>query len=214
VHQLNLLRQLYSEIGESIGRFQQLSGISCLFGCGDCCTRFEPYISILEGLLIAESLRQDQARCYAFYHFPRSKSDLLCPFYDPYTPLHCSIHPIRPLICRLFAFSARRAASAIEYLPCQLIARHMSARVAAAQLFVRQGVSLPVYADIHPRLRAIDFLLATDLHPLTDSVELALRHWDEMEHGQYPQVDSRDDRFAIPFSCIVRKHLTYANKSQ
>lgn len=207
MRQLILLRQFYSELEIQIDHFQELSGISCLFGCGDCCTHFEPYISLLEAVPIADYLQRNYARWRDFHYFPRTKTDLLCPFYDAYTPLHCSIHTIRPLICRLFAFSARRVRGVAEYAPCRLIERHLPTRVALAGRLLAEGLPLPIYSDVHPRMRSIDFALATDLHPLTDSVELALRHWQEIGNGQpLPLPDSRH-ALALPFSTMVRDHI-------
>lgn len=179
------LQDLYAEIDAPINAFQEKTRLACMFGCGECCTHFEPYISVLEGLLVAEYLQKSPARLASFYEVPRCKTQLLCPFYDPYSPRHCSIHHIRPLICRLFAFSATQHGMACEYTPCRIIEHHFPSQVALGKRLVPHELQIPVYHKIYQRLCGIDKRLACDLHPLTDSVEIALHNQETLATGQY-----------------------------
>ena len=182
---LQLLSELYCEITAQIARFQACTNIFCLTGCGECCLRFEPYISVLEAFLVVEDFHR-RGQLDILYRFRPDKQEILCPFYDPYTPFHCTIHPIRPLICRLFAFAAKQNGARIEYSPCLLIELHDPKAVALARRLVPGTITIPVYPQAYQRLCAIDFALATDLHPLTDSLAIALRHRADIEAGCYP----------------------------
>lgn len=220
--QLQALRELYADIDRRIAALQEQSGVRCVHGCGKCCTSFEPYISLLEALPIVEYLHADPASLQAFYQAPRDKSGILCPFYDPQNPRHCTIYPIRALICRLFAFSAERHGHTVCYAPCKAIQREYPREVALASQLVGAGLLIPVYLDMAQRLRSISFELATDLHPFTDSVEIALRHYDAIGSGTYhPELtgdtnptivsgsQANQNGLAVPFSVMVRKHLKH-----
>lgn len=202
------LQQMYREIDRRIEAFVRSTKIACVSGCGDCCTRFEPYISILEALIIAECLNKNPCRLHAFWDAPRDKEKVLCPFFCPGRPLHCGIYSIRPLICRLFAFSAREISGTIRYEPCQMIARHYPSEVERADRLMQREVSIPIYKEVYQRLKDIAPVLATDLHPLMRSVELALERYKDLISGEYQGVQNEDSQeLAIPFSRAVREHF-------
>jgi hypothetical protein len=87
------------------------------------------------------------------------------------------------MICRLFAFSGKQKGS---YFPCRVLQSQCSEQVAYASRLISQGMPLPVYAEMYQKLCKIDFPLATDMHPFTDSVDIALRERERIERGEYP----------------------------
>jgi uncharacterized protein len=101
---------VFSELDEAISRFQAQSAWACREGCGDCCNSPEVEITVLEALPHALSLWDlNKAELYAdelnkFLGKP-------CVFYVPHVSDsslgRCSIYETRPLLCRMFGFTAQ-----------------------------------------------------------------------------------------------------------
>lgn len=114
---MRALLSLYEEVEAATSAFREgargrlgqpgggLPRFGCPEGCGACCERFMPDI------LPAEA---DFAALWILGHRPElaERGRLAgekppCPFYDRDSPeAHCSIYPARPLICRLFGYTA------------------------------------------------------------------------------------------------------------
>ncbi len=111
---LEELELLYSRADEAVSQFQAKSGLSCPVGCGSCCEGFVPDILPLEAEYLAAFLAaKDAEKAYALAARPleesvREDGRRGCPLYADDTPYHCTVYAARPLICRLFAFSAGR----------------------------------------------------------------------------------------------------------
>ena len=88
----------------------------CPQGCGSCCERFVPDILPLEADYAALWILRNRPELAAVE--PRSEAP--CPYYDQSNPeAHCRIYGGRPLICRLFGYSAVADKSgALEYSLC------------------------------------------------------------------------------------------------
>jgi Fe-S-cluster containining protein len=111
---LEELELLYRRADEAVSVFQAKTGLSCPFGCGSCCEAFVPDILPLEAEYLAAFLalkNPEQAYALAARGLEervREDGRRGCPLYADDTPYHCTVYEARPLICRLFAFSAVR----------------------------------------------------------------------------------------------------------
>lgn len=205
--------EIYREVDEIISAFAGCTGISCVSGCGECCRRFEPFISVLEAGIIADHIMTHPQAFQIFTQAPRDKREVLCPFFDPDRPYHCGMYALRPLICRLFAFSARRVPDVLYYEACKAIRQQHVQKVELANQLIRQGLAIPIYHDVYLRLQKIDFWLATDQHPLTRSIEIALEKQNQIACGEYQQAHLQhpdSQSLAVPFSKWLRQHLETA----
>ena len=133
----------------------------CPQGCGSCCERFVPDILPLEADFAALWILRNRPELAAVE--PRSEAP--CPYYDQANPeAHCRIYGGRPLICRLFGYSAVADKEGIlEYSLCwkmpdvsppggngeDLRSWHGSG---IAQVF---GASPPLMADFGLRLQGL-----------------------------------------------------------
>ncbi len=197
------LENLYKDLENKIQFFKQKTHLDCVPGCGDCCNRFEPYISVLEGIIIADWLYRNQEAMDAFGQKMKNKSEILCPFYQVGSNYHCGIYTIRPFICRLFAFSGKRQGSETKYCPCLRIQGQYPEETRIAQQYVSQGLILPIYNEEFSKICKIDFLLATDLHPLTRSIEIAL----EIFFLNRNIAEEKASLYHNTFTFLVRKTL-------
>jgi Fe-S-cluster containining protein len=101
---------VFSELDKAIADFQSESFWACREGCGDCCNSPEVEVTVLEALPHALGLWElGKAELYAeqltrFLGKP-------CMFYVPNVSDsslgRCSIYETRPLLCRMFGFTAQ-----------------------------------------------------------------------------------------------------------
>ena len=133
---LDIVREI-SAAYEAIDRKSVLvklsSGIRCPVGCGLCCESTAVEATVSEVLPLALEL-YSRRRAEAVHRAIEEKelrNDPVCLFYRPQgneKPRQkagaCSIYPFRPLVCRLFGFSARRDRHGhLEFCPCREMKR-------------------------------------------------------------------------------------------
>jgi len=102
------VESIYTAIDRAEAGFRESAAkagkpLSCPAGCGSCCEGFVPDVLPLEAAYLAAYILGSRPE---LAHRPLSGVPP-CPFYDADRPeAHCSVYRARPLICRLFAFSA------------------------------------------------------------------------------------------------------------
>ena len=122
---LEFLAELYRRVDGAVAAFCAGSGLACPQGCGTCCEGFVPDVMPLEAAGVAAFMADrdsatawtlagalsgdggDQAGTQSGSGF-EAKGGQSCPLYAADTPWHCTVYEARPLVCRLFAFSAVR----------------------------------------------------------------------------------------------------------
>jgi Fe-S-cluster containining protein len=104
------LAELYRRADEAVTAFCAGSGLSCPHGCGTCCEGFVPDVMPLEAAAVAAYLvDKDREAAWSLAGArPEGSGGPGCPLYVADTPWHCTVYEARPLVCRLFAFSAVR----------------------------------------------------------------------------------------------------------
>jgi len=111
------LAELYRVADEDVATWTASSPYRCPSGCGICCTRHVPSITVPEAHLVARYLLQHARELPS----PTGERDgcTACPFYNPDSDEHCTIYPVRPLICRLFGFAASGGRQdELRFKPC------------------------------------------------------------------------------------------------
>lgn len=157
---LSSLELIYRELGSATFDFASRAGLACPSGCGSCCEGFVPDLLPLEAAWLgAWLIRHEPERARALAE--RGISDdggrgRTCPFYRPENDQHCGVYAGRPLICRLFAFSAIRAKEGGEAFA---LCRHLPARAGSpARIWSGAGIEAefgstpPVMADYARRV--------------------------------------------------------------
>lgn len=168
---LRALHALYAEVDAANTAFREAvrekllaapggageaEAFGCPEGCGSCCERFLPDILPVEAdyaALYILRYRPDRLHFETSDHPP-------CPFYDADRPeAHCTIYHGRPLICRLFGYSAygakdgRKAYSLCWSMPSPsgLLRRSWEGE----ELLSTLGALPPLMADYGLRLHAL-----------------------------------------------------------
>lgn len=102
--------EVFEELDQAIARFQSETSWACREGCGDCCNSPEVEVTVLEALPHALSLWDLQKAEFYTEQLTRHISKP-CMFYVPSLADsslgRCSIYPTRPLLCRMFGFTAQ-----------------------------------------------------------------------------------------------------------
>lgn len=179
---LESLAYLYRRADSAVAKFAETSGVTCPHACGTCCEGFVPDIMPIEAAYVAAWLvGTDRDRAYklaASGMAPRVRDDGRqgCPLYANDTPYHCTVYEARPLICRMFGFSAY---SDKRGSPTFSVCRHGSsgkgARSASGTGLVEVfGVEPPLMADMGSELVAIDPSSSAGRQPLPEALYEAL----------------------------------------
>lgn len=179
---LEALAYLYRRSDAAVAEFAERSGVACPAGCGSCCEGFVPDIVPLEAAYLAAYLAgADKPLAYSIAANgleARSRDDgrVGCPLYADDNPYHCTVYEARPLICRMFAFSATRdKLGAPTFAVCRKGTSLGGVRSAKGDALIEAfGVEPPVMADLGSELASIEPESSGSRKPLPEAVREAL----------------------------------------
>jgi Fe-S-cluster containining protein len=170
------LLQEYQRIEQETARLATATGLACPSGCGRCCHGVEVLAAEVEMLPMAgEILARGEAEGW-LARLAGDPPRTLCPVYEPEAGApqrgRCGLYAWRPLVCRLFGFSARTDKHGRpELVHCRVHEEETPAVVARARAAVAAGEPAPRLHEESTGLRALDPSASGELLP----VGLALR---------------------------------------
>ena len=173
------LLRLYGRLDRDIERFKKSTGIKCAAGCGRCCENPEVETTVLECLPIAVELwRQNQAEDWLKKAEARQLSGP-CVFYQPHPhmPGHgrCSVYPWRPLICRLFGFSANTDKNnQTTFVTCATIKKLYADQYIETQTRIGKGLSIPAMFSYSLEVMNINPELGKKQLPINEAIKIAI----------------------------------------
>lgn len=115
----------YEEIDRCQQPWKAVTPAPCPESCGDCCVDFEPEPGEAELVYLAAWLLEYQpetaGRLIAGTYEPLpGVHEKGCIFYNPDSPLHCTVYGGRALICRLFGFCGDHTKDGtLRWKPCR-----------------------------------------------------------------------------------------------
>lgn len=165
------VQKLYDEWERQIQNFKKETQLNCLSNCGKCCKQFEPYISLLDAIVVIDYIKKNEELWTQYLHYKHNNSQPICPFYHEDREYRCGIYYKRPTICRLFSYSCNQNG---QYAPCSQIQSIYKQQIQKGMDLVQQGFLLPSLPNAFKQLCNIDEELAQSLHPFTKSLELVL----------------------------------------
>lgn len=168
------LLKLYQKLDADIAQFQKSSGLKCLEGCGKCCENPKVTTTALELIPLAFDLWQKNEG-QTWLDQLSNQTSAMCVFYkpDPLKPGNgrCSVYQLRPLICRLFGFSAMSNKHGDkQLLTCPIIKEKFSKEIS---LFERNKISIPKTTDYTMPVKSLDPMLAEEV-PINEAIQNAL----------------------------------------
>ncbi len=171
------LFKIYQKLDSDIAAFQKSSGLKCKEGCGRCCENPKITTSAIEFLPLAfHGWRTNEAVGWLKEIESRNLSGP-CVFYksDPQRPGmgRCSVYPWRPLICRLFGFSAMSDKNGKkQLLTCPIIKERHAVQIATIEKNLGKE-HVPGTADYTMQVQGLDPALSQEL-PINEAIYRAL----------------------------------------
>jgi uncharacterized protein len=172
---------IYQEVDRKILRFQEATGLKCPPGCGSCCESQEVEATVLEVLPLAiESFSaQQEDLLYSKIEEQERKGDRVCILYQPDLRTsgngRCAYYKVRPLLCRLFGFAARRSKKGnLELCTCKVLRATFPKELQKEGEKVLSRFSLPVYQELSMRIAVLNPSIGFRRLPLNLAIKSAI----------------------------------------
>jgi Fe-S-cluster containining protein len=170
---------LFEIVDIEIKSFQDTTKLSCIQGCGKCCTHSEVDASPLEFLPWAYQLFLSGDANHVLEQLSNCKSSI-CHIYQPFGLIEegagsCSNYLFRGLICRLFGYGATTDKyGKLRLATCKLIKENQVVVFKNAEKLIEDGIPVPVFTHYYLRLMQIDFQLGKTIVPINLALKLAI----------------------------------------
>ncbi|WP_317206472.1 YkgJ family cysteine cluster protein [Allomuricauda sp. M10] len=172
-----MVENLFGQLEKESTQFQKSSGLSCVSGCGKCCSYSQIEASPLEFLPWAFHLFLTggaEETLDALNANPNTH----CFLFKPLSALdqgHCGSYPYRGLICRLFGFGATRDKyGSLRLATCKIIREGQAEQYKTVNEAIVKGLYVPVFTDYYMQLNQIDYALGSKLLPVNKALKMAL----------------------------------------
>lgn len=170
------VERLFDRLAKEETAFLKRQALTCLPGCGRCCTypdiaatplEFLPlaYYAFVDGTIeqLYQSLEEDQSSCINFRPF------------GPHGLGSCGRYMRRGLICRLFGYAARTDKSGqVQLIACKTMKEETPDQVRMVNEYLHQGGTMPVAASYYRALAAIDSSIGSDMLPINKAIREAI----------------------------------------
>lgn len=170
---LQELRQLYSELESKIDNVKKITGLNCTKNCRVCCeTPVENIeVSIFELLPLSIELWKTKKAEEILKKIEDNDDKRRCVLYVDDQKLltngGCSFYKLRPLICRLFGFSAIINKKGDKELTiCKVIRNSRNELIQEIRNKIQDEEELPIYSEFTQRLMGINPYLGQNRFPI------------------------------------------------
>lgn len=173
------VRRIFDALDGEIRPFLEESGLSCLPGCGFCCSNPRVSASVLEFLPLAFDLYEKGKAEKALALLETKTDSDWCIIYkatsDDGQKGFCSDYQNRGMICRIFSSSSRtNKAGEKEIITCKKIKSAKPDQFASAEKRVNADLPIPSSAGAYSQLYNLDFQLTKDQMPINLAIRKAL----------------------------------------
>jgi hypothetical protein len=174
---VQLVESLFYQLEQESAQFEQSSGISCVSGCGKCCTYPNVEASPLEFLPWAFHLFLNGEAEKTLLVLKETHSST-CLIYKPLSIIdqgRCGNYKYRGLICRLFGFAANTDKyGSLRLATCKIIKEGQTNNYNSAAEAIAKGLYVPVFTAYYMQLNQIDFHLGNIVLPVNKALKMAL----------------------------------------
>ena len=175
------LLKLYEEIDKKTARLKEKKKLSCILGCRKCCeTPAENIqVSIFEVIPLAAELWKNDSANIILEKIDDQESSKNCVLYVRDTMIYknggCSFYKLRPLICRLFGFSAIIDKYGKKELSvCKIIRKSRNELIQEIRNKIEDSDDLPVFSEYTQRLMGINPYLGQNRYPINVAIKKAI----------------------------------------
>jgi len=173
------VRKVFEELDLEIKSFQDASKLTCISGCGYCCSNPKVSASVLEFLPLAFDLYDKGKAEVALILLDQTNEEGACIIYkslseDGHSGF-CSDYQNRGMICRLFGSSARKNKDGVkEIITCKKIKTGKKELYDTAVDEIKSEMPIPSSTDAYRKINNIDFRLTEQQLPINKAIRKAL----------------------------------------
>ncbi len=140
---------IYRDADRATDAVAAATGLACPTGCGACCVRTPPHVSVSDAAPLARAAIES-GEAEALLERARATGPGPCVLFAPgRLPGGCTVYAIRPVICRLFAFAAvRDKHGALELAICREHKAADPAAPARVAAYLAAGGEAPSFTDV------------------------------------------------------------------
>ncbi|MFC0264514.1 YkgJ family cysteine cluster protein [Fontibacter flavus] len=173
------VRKVFDELDMEIKAFLATSKLTCISGCGLCCSNPKVSASVLEFLPLAFDLYEKEKAEKALELLENTTEDQFCILYKSLSLDNamgfCSDYANRGMICRLFSSSYRNnKESKKEIITCKKIKEGKKELYQKAAKEVNEDLALPSSSGAYSQLYSIDFQMTAKQMPINQAIREAL----------------------------------------
>jgi hypothetical protein len=174
---VQLVEDLFHQLEQETTAFAKVSGMSCVSGCGKCCTYPDVEASPLEFLPWAFHLFLNGEAENTLLKI-KEKNSSTCWIYKPLSIIDqgsCSNYKYRGLICRLFGSAASTDKyGKLRLATCKIIKEGQTEAYNSNQEALSKGLSVPIFSTYYMQLNQIDFHLGNIILPINKALKMAI----------------------------------------
>ncbi|MFA7447154.1 MAG: YkgJ family cysteine cluster protein [Weeksellaceae bacterium] len=171
------VEKLFYQLEQEGVQFAKSSGISCVAGCGMCCTHPEIEASPLEFLPWAFHLFLE-GKAEQNLHLLNQSKTLTCFFFKSLSIQghgRCTDYKFRGLICRLFGYAANADKyGSLRMATCKIIKEGQNDKYNSTEEAISKGLYVPVFTHYYMQLNQIDFQLGNKTLPINKALKQTL----------------------------------------
>ncbi|WP_373496667.1 YkgJ family cysteine cluster protein [Aquiflexum sp.] len=173
------VRMVFEELDHEIKFFLDASKLTCLSGCGFCCSNPKVSASVLEFLPLAFDLYAKGKAEKALEILEETTEEDDCIIYKSLSEDghsgYCSDYKNRGMICRLFGSSARKNKEGQkEIITCKKIKTEKKELYETAASAIKSEMPVPLSTDAYRKINNIDFRLTERQLPINKAIKEAL----------------------------------------
>lgn len=174
---VQLVEDLFHQLEQETTAFAKVSGMSCVSGCGKCCTYPDVEASPLEFLPWAFHLFLNGEAENTLLKL-KEKNSSTCLIYQPLSIIDqgsCSNYKYRGLICRLFGSAASTDKyGKLRLATCKIIKEGQTDAYNSNLEALSKGLSVPIFSTYYMQLNQIDFHLGNIILPINKALKIAI----------------------------------------
>jgi|TARA_B110000908_G_C10259207_1_gene457902 Fe-S-cluster containining protein len=195
---VRLVEKLFYQLEQESIQFQEVSGMSCVSGCGKCCTYPDIEASPIEFLPWAFHLFLNGEAEKTLKTLNESQS-LTCIIFKPSSITNggrCSDYKYRGLICRLFGFAASTDKyGKLRLATCKIIKEGQTDKYNSTAEAITKGLNVPIFTAYYMQLNQIDFRLGNIMLPVNKALKMALEEvLQYYAYRPFPDVEKSDSK--------------------
>jgi Fe-S-cluster containining protein len=167
--------QLYAEADAATASLATATGLACPPGCGECCARHDPHVTIADVVPLARAAVA-AGTAEALLDRALAAPAGPCVYFVPgRLPGGCTVYELRPVLCRLFGFAAVRDKHGRAALAACEVHKAATPEVAARAIaHVAAGGAVAILAEYQARADGLDDPALAEQLPINVALARAL----------------------------------------